>query len=195
MQVFKKGTMLACCVFLVFCGCATVAQDKKGDMGTYYQALQDTNADKHDMVQPGSEKEREAIELFRSLYADYTEDNIRRYTRVLYAQNAYYRDSFTALQGIENIEAYLIQGTHIMHELVFDLQDVAMHDGNYYFRWITKFSLKGKKTDVIRLPGMSHVRFNREGKIIFHQDFLDAGVIYERMPIIGFFIRRLKKGM
>jgi hypothetical protein len=97
------------------------------------------------------------------------------------------------MHGIENIEAYLIQGTHIMHNLTFDLQDVAVHDGNYYFRWVTRFSQKQKKDEFTYLPGMSHVRFNKEGKILFHQDFWDAGVIYERLPIIGFFIRWLKK--
>ena len=80
-----------------------------------------------------------------------------------------------------------------MDELAFDLQDVAVHDGNYYFRWITQFSPKGKKDDVIHLPGVSHVRFDKEGRIVFHQDFWDAGVIYERLPVIGFFIRWLKK--
>lgn len=81
----------------------------------------------------------------------------------------------------------------MMHVLTFDVQDVAVHEGNYYLRWITRFSLKRKKDEVIHFPGMSHVRFNKEGRIIFHQDFWDAGVIYERLPIIGFFIRKLKR--
>jgi hypothetical protein len=194
MLLLKKGAILICCVLLVFCGCATGAQSKKHGMESYYQALHDTELHENETLQPGSEKERAAIELFVALYTMYTEDNIRRYVRDLYAQNAYYRDSFAELQGVENIEAYLIQGTHIMHVLTFDLQDVAVHDGNYYFRWITRFSLK-RKEEVIHFPGMSHVRFNKEGRIVFQQDFWDAGVIYERLPIIGFFIRWLKKIM
>ena len=164
-------------------------------MENYYQALHDTEPHEEETLQPGSEKERAAIELFVALYTTYTEANVRRHVRDLYAHNAYYRDSFTEMQGVENIESYLIQGTHIMHDLTFDLQDVAVHDGNYYFRWITRFSHKLNKDKVTHLPGMSHVRFNKEGKIIFHQDFWDAGVIYERLPIIGFFIRLLQKRM
>jgi hypothetical protein len=127
------------------------------------------------------------------LLAHFTEDTIKKYVRELYAPTAYYRDSFTQKQGVENIETYFIQGTRTMDELAFDLQDIAVHDGNYYFRWITQFSQKGKKDDVIHLPGVSHVRFDKEGRIVFHQDFWDAGVIYERLPVIGFFIRWLKK--
>ena len=189
----KKAPILLWCAVLIFCGCATGAQNKKHGMETYYQALQDTEPHKNEIRQPGSEKERAVIELFVSLYTTYTEDNIRNHVRDLYAHNAYYRDSFTELQGVENIESYLIQGTHIMHVIAFDLQDVAAHDGDYYFRWITRFSLKRKKEEVIHFPGMSHVRFNEEGRIVFQQDFWDAVVIYERLPIVGFFIKWLKE--
>ncbi|OGP55630.1 MAG: hypothetical protein A2Y65_00490 [Deltaproteobacteria bacterium RBG_13_52_11] len=195
MPLFKKEPILICCALLAFFGCATGAQNKKHGMEAYYQALQDTDPYKHDMIQQGSEKEREAIELFSSLYATFTEDNIRRYIRDLYAHNAYYRDGFAEMEGVENIESYFIKGTKTIHELKFDLQDVAVHDGNYYFRWITKFSLKSEKDEVIHLPGISHVRFDKDGRIIFHQDFWDTGVIYERIPIIGFIIRWLKERM
>ena len=192
MLVFRKGVILICCLALIFLGCATTSQDKKHGMETYYQALQDTEPHENETLQPGSEEEQAAIERFVALYATYTEDNIRSNVRDLYAPNAYYRDSFTELQGVEDIEAYLIEGTHMMHVLAFDVQDVAVHGGDYYLRWITRFSLKRKKDEVIHFPGMSHVRFNTEGRIVFQQDFWDAGVIYERLPIIGFFIRWLK---
>ena len=195
MTSFNKKVILICCALLVFCGCATDTQSKKHSIVNYYQALHDTELYKSETLQPGSEKEQAAIERFVFLYTTYTENNVRRHVRKLYAHNAYYRDSFTEKQGVDNIESYLIQGTHIMHDLTFDLQDVAVHDGNYYFRWITQFSHKRKKDEVTHLPGMSHVRFNKEGKIIFHQDFWDAGIIYEKLPIVGLFIRWLKKSM
>jgi hypothetical protein len=195
MMSFIKAGILICILLLVLCNCATTAQNKKHDMKNYYQALDNTEPDENETLQPGSEKERAAIERFISFYTTYTEDSIRRDVRDLYAQEAYYRDSVTEIQGVDNIESYLIQGAHIMHDLTFDLQDVAVHDGNYYFRWITRFSEKRKKDEVTHLPGMSHVRFNKEGKIVFHQDFWDAGVIYEKLPVVGFFIRWLKNRM
>jgi hypothetical protein len=193
MLALKKEAILICCVALTFLGCATNGEYRRHAQEVYYQALQTTDPQKNEILQPGSEKEREAIERFTFLLAHFTEDNIKKYIRDVYAPNAYYRDSITAKQGVENIEIYYIQGTKSMHELAFELQEVAVHDGNYYFRWITRFSPKGKDDDVIDLPGMSHVRFDKEGRVIFEQDFWDAGVIYERLPIIGYFIRWLKK--
>jgi limonene-1,2-epoxide hydrolase len=195
MLLFRKTVVLLCCLVLALFGCTTTAQNKQQTMENYYQALHDTEPHEDETLKPGSEEEQAAIERFVALYTTYTEDNVRRHVRDLYAQNAYYRDSFTEMHGIDNIEAYLIQGTYIMQNLTFDLQDVAVHDGNYYLRWITRFSQKREKDEVTHLPGVSHIRFNKEGKIIFHQDFWDAGVIYERLPIVGFFIRWLKKIM
>jgi hypothetical protein len=157
MLEFKKGLILLCCAALIFCGCVSGAHDKRHAMETYYQALQDTEPHENEALQPGSAEERAAIERFVALYTIYTEDNIRSNVRDLYAPNAYYRDSFTELQGIENIEAYLIEGTHMMHDLTFDLQDVAVHEGDYYFRWITRFSLKRDRDEVIHFPGMDHL--------------------------------------
>ncbi|MCJ7546575.1 MAG: nuclear transport factor 2 family protein [Deltaproteobacteria bacterium] len=193
MLSLKKEAILICCVALTLFGCATSSQDKKRAMEAYNQALQDTDPHKTEILQPESEKEQAAIERFTYLLAHFTEDTIKQYARDVYAPNAYYRDSFTAKQGVENIETYFIEGARTMHELAFDLQDVAVHDGNYYFRWITQVSLLGKEEDVIHLTGVSHVRFDKEGRVIFEQDFWDAGVIYERLPVIGSFIRWLKK--
>lgn len=193
MLLFRKKVVLLCCSVLILFGCATNAHDKMHGMENYYQALHDTEPHGDETLQPGSPKERAAIERFITLYTTYTEDNIKKHVRDLYAHNAYYRDSLTDMQGIDNIEAYLIEGTHMMHEVVFNLQDVAVHDGNYYFRWITRFSQKRQKDEVTHLPGMSHVRFNKEGRIVFHQDFWDAGVIYEKLPVVGLFIRWMKK--
>jgi ABC-type Fe3+-hydroxamate transport system substrate-binding protein len=191
MRLGKRSAISIFCA-LALVGCATGVQDKGMALKSYYRALEDTALQKNEM-QRGSEKERAAIERFTFLFAHYTEDNIKKYVRDLYASNAYYRDSFAEKQGVEDIEAYFIEGTRTMHELAFDLQDVAVHDGDYYFRWITQFSATGNKDDVVSLPGISHVRFDKEGRIIFEQDYWDAGVIYERLPIIGFFIRWLKK--
>jgi hypothetical protein len=192
MQLRKRGAILIFCALSVV-GCATGTQDKGHVLESYYRALHDTEPHGVETLRPRSEEEQAAIERFVSFYSTYTEDNIKRNIRDLYASGAYYRDSFVERQGIDSIEAYLIQGAHIMQDLTFDLQDIAVHDGNYYFRWITRFSQKGRKDDITHLPGVSHVRFNKEGMIIFHQDFWDAGVIYEKLPIVGFFIRWLKK--
>lgn len=192
MLSLRKEVILICCVLLALVGCATSAQDKKHAMEAYEQALQATNPYKNEILQPGSAKEKAALELYVSFYRNYTEDNIKQHMRDLYAPNVYYRDGFKDLQGIDALEAYLISALPDMHVYSLDLHDMTVHDGNYYLLWTTQFSLKNKK-EIISLTGMTHLRFDKDGRVIFEQGFWDTGVIYERVPIVGPFIRWLKK--
>jgi hypothetical protein len=192
MLALKKEAILICCVALTFLGCATSSLDKKRAMEAYTQALQATDPHKNEILQPGSAKEKAAIELYLSFYRNYTVDNIKQHMRDVYAPNVYYRDGFKDLQGIDALEAYLISALPDMYVYSLDLQDVAVHDGNYYLLWTTQFSLKNKK-EIISLTGMTHLRFDKDGRVIFEQGFWDTGVIYERLPIVGPFIRWLKK--
>ena len=192
MLTCKKEVVLICCVALTFLGCATNGEHRRQAQEAYTQALQATDPHKNEILQPGSAKEKAALELYVSFYRNYTEDNIKQHMRDLYAPNVYYRDGFKDLQGIDALEAYLISALPDMHVHSLDLQDMTVHDGNYYLLWTTQFSLKSKK-EIISLTGMAHLRFDKDGRVIFEQGFWDTGVIYERVPIIGSFIRWLKK--
>jgi len=97
------------------------------------------------------------------------------------------------VEGIDNIEPYFVATTKAIHECTFHIQDWSSHEGNYYFRWIMKLRLKRDKDDLIEQVGMSHVRFNPEGKIIFHQDYWDTSVVFERVPVMGYVIRWVKE--
>ncbi len=192
MLSLKKEAVLIFCVALTFLGCATNGEYRRQTQEAYTQALQATDPQKNEIMQQGSAKEKAALELYVSFYRNYTVDNIKQHMRELYAPNIYYRDSFKDLQGIDALEAYLISALPDMHVHSLDLQDVAVHDGNYYLLWTTQFSLKSKK-EIISLTGMTHLRFDKDGRVIFEQGFWDTGVIYERVPIVGYFIRWLKR--
>jgi hypothetical protein len=191
MIILKKEAILICCVALTFLGCAIDKQETKQALEAYNQALQVTDPHKNEIMQQGSAKEKEALELYVSFYRNYTVDNIKQHMRDLYAPNVYYRDGFKDLQGIDALEAYLISALPDMHVYSLDLQDMTVHDGNYYLLWTTQFSLRNKK-EIISLTGMTHLRFDKDGRVIFEQGFWDTGVIYERMPIIGPVVRWLK---
>ena len=50
------------------------------------------------------------------------------------------------------------------------------------------------KAHVIR--GVSHLRFNAEGKVVWHRDYWDAAEeLYATLPGIGWLMRRLKRAM
>jgi len=59
--------------------------------------------------------------------------------------------------------------------------------------WVMMLTIKRDKDNPIEVIGMSHVRFAPDGKIIFHTDYWDTSVIFERAPVIGSIIRWAKE--
>ncbi len=171
--------------FLVLSACSLDGTQKGTFMNSYYQALKDTDPQKRAAVTQGSAEEERALAQFRNFYRVFSADTIRTSIRTLYAQDAYFQDGFRAVQGIDNLERYFLSTTEAFEECTFDIQDFAVHEGNYYFRWIMTLVLKRNKDERLQIVGMSHVRFDDTGKITFHQDYWDTGIIYEKMPVMG----------
>ena len=165
--------------------CSHDVSQKGTYMKNYYEALKKTNPQQISYVKAESDEEKKALNQFRDFYQVFSEEKIRSSVRGLYREDAYFRDGFREVQGIDAIEEYFVSSTEAFLECRFDIQDVAVRDGNYYFRWIMTLVLKRYKDDPLETAGMSHVRFDEKGKIIFHQDYWDTGIIYEKIPILG----------
>jgi len=193
MHPVKFITVALCLVSLLACGQMAKKDGEGTAMTKYNEVLSQTDAGKTAMPQPGSETEVVAIERFRSFYAVFSEEVIGKTLRHVYADTAYFRDGMKEVVGIDALEEYFLKSAETVHECTFDIQDVAAHEGNYYFRWIMHLTTKRWKDKPIQAVGMSHVRFNAEGKIIFHQDYWDTSVIYEQVPVMGSVIRWIKK--
>lgn len=172
-------------ILIMLLGC-TYDESKKGAfMKNYSQILASTDPQKVETLKRGSEEEKRAIEKFYQFYKVFSADVIRKSIKDLYVENAYFRDGFREVQGVENMEKYFLSSTETFHKCTFDIQDVASHEGNYYYRWVMNLVLKRNKDEMLQIVGMSHIRYNKDGKITFHQDYWDTGVIFEKIPLLG----------
>jgi hypothetical protein len=51
-----------------------------------------------------------------------------------------------------------------------------------------------RKGEVHSSIGMTHLRFDRDGRVIYHQDYWDSGsALFEKIPVLGGGIRAVKK--
>jgi len=161
-------------------------------MEQYAEALKQTDPATIPTLDPGSEAEKEAIQRFTDFYQVFSAEIIRKDVRSVYAETAYFADPFKEVQGIQAIEEYFLKSAEAIHECTFDIQDVAIHEGNYYFRWVMHLITKREKDEPVHALGMSHVRFNRQGMVSFHQDYWDSSIIYEKVPVMGWVIRWIR---
>jgi len=185
MTTLRRYIVILGLILIVLSAC-TYDESKKGAfMKNYMQVLASTDPQKIETLRQGSEEEKKAIEKFYDFYKVFSGDVIRKTIKDVYAENAYFRDGFREVQGVENLEKYFLSSTETFHECTFDIQDVASHEGNYYYRWVMNLVLKRNKDEKLQAVGMSHVRYDKNGKIIFHQDYWDTGVIFEKIPVLG----------
>jgi limonene-1,2-epoxide hydrolase len=185
MPILRRYSVALGIILIVLLGC-TYDESKKGAfMKNYSQILASTDPQKIESLRQGSEEEKKAIEKFYDFYKVFSADVIRKSIKDVYAENAYFRDGFREVQGEENLEKYFLSSTETFHECTFDIQDVASHEGNYYYRWVMNLALKRNKDEKLQAVGMSHVRYDKNGKIIFQQDYWDTGVIFEKIPVLG----------
>jgi len=159
----------------------------------YTKELAATDSSKTALVKPGSAEEKSGIENFKEYYKVFAEDVIRRDTKKLYARDAYFKDGYKEVKGVDAIETYFIATTKAVVSCTFDITDVSVHEGNYYFRWVMKLTIKRDKDNPMEQIGMSHIRFDPEGKVIFHADYWDTSIVFERVPVLGSIIRWAKE--
>lgn len=172
---------------------ASCAGGKPMTLENYYKELAATDPAKTALVKPGSAEEKAGIENFKAYYKVFAEDIIRRDTKTLYAREAFFKDGYKEVKGVDAIETYFIATTKAIVSCTFDITEVIIHEGNYYFRWVMKLTIKRDKDNPIEQVGMSHVRFASDGKVIFHTDYWDTSVVFERAPVIGSIIRWAKE--
>lgn len=150
-------------------------------------------------MEPGSEIERAALLRFDEFYAEYSTESIQRGLRKLYADDAWFGDPFHIVEGIDAIEHYFIVMAEPVESCTFTVDSMQRSGSDYFSRWTMVLESKAAKGKPIEAIGMSHVRFNADGKIIFQQDYWDTSTMLDRLPVVGYWTRlvknRINKGL
>lgn len=141
---------------------------------------------------PDSAIEAEALKRFNSFYEEYSAAAIQAGVRGLYAENAWFGDPFHVVEGIAAIEHYFLVMAEPVESCTFKVDSMQRSGKDYYARWTMRLVSKAAKDEPIEAIGISHVRFNTEGKIIFQQDYWDTSAMFDRLPVVGFWTRLVK---
>ncbi|MFP4203028.1 MAG: hypothetical protein ACLFS4_01695 [Opitutales bacterium] len=88
-----------------------------------------------------------------------------------------------------------MSGLEPINDIQFIFDKMIAKDGDYYLSWTMRIDFKktppGTWEESI---GMTHLRFNSEGRVIFHQDYWDpTDIVYRRIPIAKQLIAYVKK--
>ena len=69
---------------------------------------------------------------------------------------------------------------------------IIRHGGEVYVRWVMTFTTERRSTTIVA-PGISHLRFDADGRILYHRDYWDAsGALAELVPLVGPVLRAVR---
>lgn len=143
----------------------------------------------------GSSEESAALARFQRFFADFSPQKIAVLLDQTYSDDAWFNDTLKTIRGREAMRHYLAESAEAVQSCVVEVKEVLSNDqGDYYIRWLMTIRFKRfKKGQDTQTIGISHVRFNPEGKVCFHQDYWDSTAgIFEHIPLLGWMIRKIK---
>jgi ketosteroid isomerase-like protein len=112
-------------------------------------------------------------------------------TGEFYAPDAYFKDPFNEVRGVEPIRRVFAHMFEQVAEPRFRVTGRWEGSDGVMLAWDFTFRTGGRAR-VVR--GVSHLRFAPDGRIAWHRDYWDAaGELYESVPGLGALMRFLKR--
>lgn len=144
----------------------------------------------------GSAEEVEALARFAAFFQSFASDRIERLLPVTYAEDVYFNDTLKSIRGLPTLAHYLRDSADAVEDCrVQVLSNTRTAEGEYLLRWRMSIRFKrfrrGVETETV---GLSHLRFNAHGLVVYHQDYWNAADgLYEHIPLLGSLIRLIKR--
>ncbi|MFU8848512.1 MAG: nuclear transport factor 2 family protein [Opitutales bacterium] len=163
----------------------------------YKAALEWTDPARHEVPPAGSPAEAAMLQRVEALFTNYNEEHLKENVTLVYADKLYFRDAFKQFTRAAEIRDYFLHGLAPLNAAEFEFRRVIRSGDEFYIDWLMRLDFKktpdGNWEESI---GMSHMRFDAEGRVIFQQDYWDpTDIVYQRIPIARQLINYVKKKM
>ena len=129
-------------------------------------------------------------------YNEFSPESVARFPE-FYSADAYFKDPFNEVRGLPAIHrVFSHMFTQVAEPRFAVIESIAADNGvmliwEFYFR--VKLWGKGQ-AQVMR--GVSHLRFDPDGKVNYHRDYWDTGEeLYMKLPVMGSLMRGLRRAL
>ncbi len=112
----------------------------------------------------------------------------------IYTPDAYFKDPFNEVRGEPAIVKIFAHMYVALDAPRFVVTGQVVQGDQCFLVWDFKFFFKGKTGKEQTVRGTSHLKLASDGRITYHRDYWDAAEeLYEKLPVLGSFMRWLKK--
>jgi hypothetical protein len=144
----------------------------------------------------GSTAETAALETFSAFFSSFAPDRIERLLSKTYSADVYFNDTLKSIRGSAALQHYLQESAAAVEDCRVTIEDTTRtREGDYLVRWKMMIRFKRFRRGVDTWTvGMSHLRFDEQGRVAYHQDYWNAADgLYEHIPVLGWMIRAIKR--
>jgi steroid delta-isomerase len=129
-------------------------------------------------------------------YQTLTPESVARFGE-FYAESAWFKDPFNEVRGLPAIQRIF---THMFSQVAeprFVITEQVVDAGGVMLVWEFYFRVeRWGRAEAMILRGVSHLKFDDAGKVIFHRDYWDtAEELYMKLPVLGTLMRGLRKAL
>lgn len=151
-------------------------------------------ADRAARFTPGSDELQAAGERFAAFFADFTPEGVHANVGRTYADDCWFDDTLKTVQGAEAVGHYLAESAEACNRCRVELEDVSGGGPDVYVRWRMMIDFKKFKSGTENWTiGMTHLRFDGDGRILLHQDYWDSAEgLFVHVPVVGWAIRKIR---
>lgn len=134
------------------------------------------------------------IDALLQFYQTLTPESVSRFG-VFYAENAYFKDPFNEVRRLADIQAIFARMFRQIEAPRFEILEHAGDERGMFLVWNLRFRLRAWRSGrEQRIHGVSHLRFDAEGRVCYHRDYWDTGEeLYEKLPLVGLGARLLRR--
>jgi len=185
MKLIAPTLLLCSLAMLTACNSEYQSGDFSRD---YRQALQN---------HPGAPVEADWVARFVAIYQDFDGEHLDERLRELYAPRLFFNDTLHSHRERAHLIDYLTRTHGRLESMSLEILDKRIHGRDVYLRWAmrTRFRAGWREAEAETI-GMSHLRFNDNGRVVLHQDFWDSRQgLFEHIPVVSGVLQWIRSGL
>ena len=112
-----------------------------------------------------------------------------------YAADAWFKDPFNEVRGVETIQRIFSHMFGQVDEPRFVVSERVADANGAVLVWTLHYRSRGASNVEERvIRGVSHLKFDADGKVVFHRDYWDTvEELYMKIPLLGALMRFLRR--
>jgi len=147
---------------------------------------------------PGDQAAIDAgLKNFEAVYGNLTDPDIGKRVADLYADPMYFNDSLKTFESRQRLIDYMKATADMLEDSSVEIEQVLRDGNDVFVRWRMEFSSSALGREIkSESIGMTHLRFDENGKIVLHQDFWDSAAgLYRHLPVVGYALKKIDQNM